>query len=256
MPPADPIPLPLHGLFEIAAFVAGGWVYRRQGRSRPLANGIPEPTRWRILVGAGLGALIGSRALAALEHPGLFDGASGVQVALLVFGTKTIVGGLLGGLVGVEIAKRAMGERRRSGDAFVFPLVAAIAVGRVGCFLAGVDDGTAGVPTDLPWGMDQGDGIPRHPTALYEILVLLALGAALLGVQRRQRPLAPGVLFALFLSGYLAWRLGAEFVKPVAPLAMGLSAIQWACVAGLLHYLRLFAGRRFVPGSAVASGAR
>ena len=55
------------------------------------------------------------------------------------------------------------------------------------------------------------------------------------------------MLFALFLSGYLLWRLGAEFLKPVEPLALGLSAIQWACILGLLHYLRLFAGRRFAP---------
>ena len=228
-------------------------MYGRQRQGGPLASAIPEATRWRIIVGAALGALVGSRALAALEHTGLFDGASGWEMTALVYGTKTIVGGLLGGLIGVEIAKAVMGERRRSGDAFVFPLIVAIAVGRVGCFLAGVTDGTAGSPTDLPWGMDQGDGIPRHPTALYEILFVLALGDALLWRQRlgtRQRPLAPGVLFALFLSGYLLWRLGAEFLKPVEPLALGLSAIQWACVLGLLHYLRLFAGRRFAPEAA------
>jgi prolipoprotein diacylglyceryltransferase len=169
-----------------------------------------------------------------------------MQVLLLLYSAKTIVGGLLGGLLGVEATKALLGERARTGDLYVYPLILAIAVGRIGCFLAGVSDATAGTTSALPWAIDQGDGVLRHPTALYEILVLGALALALRTVERR-RTLAPGALFALFLSGYLAWRLAAEFLKPVEPLALGLSAIQWACVLGLLHYARLFATRSFAP---------
>lgn len=241
--PLDPsLALPLHGLMEIAAFVVGGWVYTH--RREQQGDALPVATRWWVIVGAAVGALVGSRALAAMEHPGLFADRSAMEVALLLYGTKTIVGGLLGGLLGVEAAKALMGETRRSGDAFVFPLIAAIAVGRVGCFLGGVHDATAGLPTDLAWGLDQGDGIARHPTALYEIAFLVGLGLALARIART-RVLAPGVLFGMFMTAYLAWRLAVEFIKPVEPLALGLSAIQWACVLGLLHYARLFALRRF-----------
>ena len=48
------------------------------------------------------------------------------------------------------------------------------------CFLAGLHDDTYGLPTAAPWGMDFGDGIPRHPTQLYEIAVVLPLGLALM----------------------------------------------------------------------------
>ena len=233
---------PVHALFEVTAFAVAAWVYGRGRR----ADVLPEQTRGVIVAGAAVGALVGSRLLALLEHPGLLDGAGPARTVLLLYATKTIVGGLLGGLVGVELVKAWIGERRRSGDAFVYPLVAAIAVGRVGCHLAGVADGTAGLPTDAPWGLDQGDGVPRHPMALFEIGVVLAVGAVLTVLERR-RPLRPGVRFALFMTGYLAWRLGAELLKPVVPLALGLSAIQWACALGLLQYLRLFSGRRFGP---------
>ncbi len=52
-------------------------------------------------------------------------------------------------------------------------------IGRVGCFLTGLSDATCGVRTDLPWGVDYGDGVPRHPAQIYEILFLLALGTML-----------------------------------------------------------------------------
>lgn len=109
-------------------------------------------------------------------------------------------------------------------------------IGRVGCFLAGLADGTYGLPTDLPWGVDFGDGIPRHPTQLYEIAFA---GALWLGLRRLQARLAsqPGLLFKTMLVAYLLWRLAVDALKPV-PFAypLGLSGIQWVCLLALLAY--------------------
>ena len=94
-------------------------------------------------------------------------------------------------------------------------------------------DGTYGTDTTLPWGINSGDGIYRHPTTLYAILFLATL-ALLLWLLERRTPVADGRRFQLFLSGYLLFRLLAEFIKPTAALpVLGLTAIQWACVAGL-----------------------
>jgi prolipoprotein diacylglyceryltransferase len=54
------------------------------------------------------------------------------------------------------------------------PLAIGIAVGRLGCFFAGLDDFTYGTPTTLPWGHDFGDGIARHPVQLYESAAMAA----------------------------------------------------------------------------------
>ena len=35
--------------------------------------------------------------------------------------------------------------------------------------LAGLHDDTYGLPTALPWGIDLGDGVPRHPAPLNDI---------------------------------------------------------------------------------------
>ena len=85
--------------------------------------------------------------------------------------------------------------------------------------------------------MDLGDGLARHPTALYEIVVVLLLAAAL---HRARVALAvvPGLAFKLFLAGYLLWRLLGDLLKPVrVPYAGDLSGIQWVCLLALLVYL-------------------
>jgi prolipoprotein diacylglyceryltransferase len=143
-----------------------------------------------------------------------------------VLAGKSIVGALLGGLLAVEGAKVALGVRVATGDLYVRPLWIGLAVGRVGCFLSGVTDGTHGLP--VAWGMDLGDGVPRHPTALYEVSFLVLYGLLL----ERVRWERAGDKFAAFLIGYLWFRVGVEALKPVPRPWWGLSGIQVASLAG------------------------
>src|SRR4029079_557201 len=158
---------------------------------------------------------------------------------------KTIVGGLIGGLVGVEWIKRRLGVTIATGDLLVGPLLLGIARGRFGCSLSGLADQSYGVATRLPWGVDFGDGITRHPTQIYEIVFLCALAPLLVTLGDRVH--AVGDRFKLFLFSYLAFRLVVDFIKPGVRLG-GLSAIQWVCLATLAFYAprgaRLAAGMR------------
>jgi prolipoprotein diacylglyceryltransferase len=115
------------------------------------------------------------------------------------------------------------------------PLCIGIAVGRIGCFIAGLADDTYGRPTHLPWAVDFGDGIGRHPVQIYEILFLAMLGSAL----SRPFRLPSGARFRIFLADYLAWRVAIDFIKP-QPLLAGMNVIQWACASGLLVLAVLF----------------
>lgn len=212
--------------FEALAYTGGYALYRRE-RSRA-GDALTDDRRWLIIAAAAVGALLGSRILGVLEQA---PQAGFHWHAFLLPGGKTIAGGLLGGWLAVEIAKAIAGIRTRTGDLFAIPLCLGIAIGRVGCFLAGLPDDTYGTPTSLPWGVDFGDGIPRHPTQLYEIAFLLALAWFLRAWSKR--PHRPGALFRIFLAAYLAWRLCIDFIKPQPHIA-GMNVIQWACVAGLL----------------------
>jgi phosphatidylglycerol---prolipoprotein diacylglyceryl transferase len=221
-----PFGLPLHAhlLFESLAYTGGFQLFlllRRREKHEPI---LFELVAW-ILVGATFGALFGSKVLAWLEQPAVY--LRFPDPARLLSG-KTIVGGLLGGWAGVEIAKKVLGVRHRTGDAYAYPLILAIAVGRVGCFLTGLADQTHGVATNLPWGVDFGDGIARHPTQLYEIAWLIVLAGVIAFVPKRD-----GLRFRAFLGGYLGFRFIVEFIKPSPKGYTHLSAIQWACAVGV-----------------------
>ena len=216
----------LHPVFEALGYVAAYVVYKR-ARNRE-GDFLTDERRWLIIAATALGALVGSRVLGLLEQAPRMGWRWG---ALLEPGGKTIVGGLLGGWLGVEIAKVALGIRSRTGDLFAVPLCVGIAIGRVGCFVAGLADETHGTATGLPWGVDFGDGVRRHPTQIYEILFLVMLAGVLVWLGRR--PHRQGGLFRVFMGSYLSWRLLVDFIKP-QPLVGGLNMIQWACVAGLV----------------------
>lgn len=186
-----------------------------------------------VIIGAIVGALVGSRIIGSLERPyelsltsNLFD---------YIYNNKTVVGGFLGGLLGVELVKKMIGEKRASGDLFAFPMILALIIGRIGCFSMGVYEEVYGVESRLPWAMDLGDGLLRHPTILYEILFLVLLWLGLKQVQKRG-PLETGALFKLFMIGYLLFRFLLDFIKPYYPIFLGLSTIQLTCLAGLLYY--------------------
>lgn len=223
----------LHFICEILAYSLGFQYYRYLRRHTH--DLISESDRLWIFIGAAGGGFLFSHVLGILETP--FP-AAGLSWPYFM-GNKTVVGGFLGGLVGVELTKKLIGVRTSSGDLMTYPLILGLIIGRVGCFLEGMEDGTYGLPSALPWAMDLGDGLRRHPTNLYEIVFLLLLGLGLYGLEKR-RPLSNGSRFQLFLASYLLFRFGIEWIKPAYFHPIGLSSIQLACLAGLTYYYRVF----------------
>jgi phosphatidylglycerol---prolipoprotein diacylglyceryl transferase len=227
--------LQLHWLFETIAYVVGFRLYLWQRRRR--GDVIGDGPRWSIVAAAIAGAAFGSKLLYWLEEPGLTLQHANDLVFLMA--GKTVVGGLVGGLIAVEITKKFIGVREATGDLFAVPLALGIAIGRIGCFLAGLQDRTYGLPTSLPWGVDFGDGIARHPTQLYEAAFLAWLAWYLSRASVRPSAAAHinGDLFKLFMVSYLGLRLAIDFIKPGLAF-FGLTSIQWVCLLTLVHYRR------------------
>lgn len=192
---------------------------------------IQTTNRLSIILGASLGGFLGSRIIAILENP-LINFDSSVLITLL--NSKTIMGGLFGGLLGVELAKKIINEKQSSGDLFVFPIILGIFIGRIGCFLSGINEFTYGKVTTFFMGMNLGDGLKRHPIALYELLFLVVLFLFLWKL--KQTNLKQGVLFQYFMICYFTFRFFIEFLKPNLFFTLGLSSIQILCVICLLYY--------------------
>ena len=216
----------IHTLFDFAAWISA-WLIGRHVSHRFFRPGdIRTPMRDPgYFIALGIGAVAGA----------LVFGSLNMTLAGFWQIGHSIAGAVAGGIVGVELFKFANGIKGSTGGPFVAPLALGIAVGRLGCFFAGLPDYTYGTPTSLPWGVDFGDGIARHPVQLYESAsMLLFLVVYLRGLSqgsefiRRQG-------FYLFVGWYGVQRFAWEFLKPYPPLLGSLNVFHIICM-GLIAY--------------------
>jgi phosphatidylglycerol---prolipoprotein diacylglyceryl transferase len=230
------MPVLLHTITELLAFFVGFryFIYLRKRQSDP----IDTHNRIWIIIGAIFGSIVGSRLIGGLEDvPKLLDAPNKL---LYFYANKTVLGGLLFGVWGVELMKKIIGEKNNSGDLFTFPILLALIIGRVGCFSMGVYEETYGIVTQSGLGINLGDGKMRHPVALYEIGFLICLWYSLWLI-RKKNTLASGQLFKFFMIGYLVFRWLLDFIKPHYNLIVQLSTIQVTCIAGLAYYILVLA---------------
>jgi len=218
---------PVHLLFMVLALVAAGLLIRRSQQRLPLSG--------RERLGVAIGALIG--AMAGAKLPFLFsDWDAFLSGAVWFSDGKTILTGLVGGYLGVEVAKWSLDIRTSTGDSFLVPVAVAIGIGRIGCFFGGCCYGTE---TTLPWGVifPSVDPVPRHPTQLYEAAFHLACAAT--GWWLLRRRLFVGNQIKLYILVYAIYRFGTEWIRPEVRLYGGLTGYQIASVliAALMAWL-------------------
>jgi prolipoprotein diacylglyceryltransferase len=229
------VPIPvhpwLHLLFDLIAWASGGLLafilYR--WRLREFAPSVSARMGPGYAIALAIGAVVGAWLFGSLNtglaHP-----------------SHSIAGGLAGGILAVEAWKAAKGVRGSTGVIWVGPLALGIAVGRIGCLLAGLGDMTYGTPTRLPWAVDLGDGVKRHPVQLYESLAMLAFLAVYLAALGRRADWTRTRAFYLFILVYAVQRFAWEFLKPYPRLVGPLDIFQRLAL-GMIVYALVFDGR-------------
>lgn len=220
-----------HPVFEtVGIFTAMRYYFylKRRSPSKTSFN-----TSAAVLIGATAGTLIGSKLIGNLENPQLLM----ENFSFIRFWTNnTIVGGLAFGLIGVETAKKIVRHKESTGDLMVFPLILAMIIGRIGCFVTGIYEQTYGLPTDSVFGMHLGDKYLRHPVALYEIAFLILLWIVLkITVHKVKYP--SGFIFQLFMLSYFVFRFILDFIKPRTEIIANLGTIQVVCLCVIIYYI-------------------
>lgn len=208
-------------LIMLTALGVGTWLLRRQQASIAL----PAWQKFAIGIGAFCGAMLGAKLPFALsDWEGLLSGS------VWFSNGKTIMCGMVGAYLGVELTKWIYQISVKTGDTFAFPIAVAVGIGRLSCFVAGCCYGT---PTNLPWGVcfPAIDNVPRHPTQLYEVLFHLSLAGILLVLERKRMLVGQRVKF--YIMSYLVYRFASEFIRPEPQMVAGLTAYQWFAVAML-----------------------
>lgn len=199
------------------AMCAGWWLTRRGQNKLALS----DSDRIAINLSALCGALIGARIPFWLE-----EGLSGGTWLWWSDG-KTILGGILGAYIAVEVTKEFRGIKILTGDSFALAAAVMIGIGRLACFCSGC---CYGQPTTLPWAVvfthiKESEPLPRHPTQIYEALFHFT-AAGLIYLAEKNRWL-PGHRLKAYLLTYMAYRFLTEFIRPEPSWLLGLTAYQW-----------------------------
>jgi phosphatidylglycerol---prolipoprotein diacylglyceryl transferase len=195
-----PVAISTYSLCFLCAYVVGGYVtYREAQRLGRATEAILQ-----VALGALAGGLVGTKASMLLFlGPEVFFRS----LSSLWFSGQAWTGAFFGGYLGVLLVKRWKGITYSTGDIFALALPLAQAIGRLGNLLGG---DPFGLPSNLPWAIMQ-DGVRRHPTALYELILDLAL-FVLIWRLRDKMPHA-GDLFVVYVIGYLSLRFCLDFTR-------------------------------------------
>jgi phosphatidylglycerol---prolipoprotein diacylglyceryl transferase len=154
--------------------------------------------------------------------------------------SHSVAGALVGAIIGVELYKLARGVRGSTGGIFVGSFSLGIVIGRFGCLFAGLPDRTYGIATELPWGVDLGDGVSRHPVQIYESLAMAGFLVVYLWGLRQRQGWALRHGFHLMCAWYGAQRFVWEFLKPYPTLLGPLNVFHFLSL-GLVIYGCTFA---------------
>lgn len=238
-----PVAVPVHGVFIGLGVLAALAVFVAEARRRGAVNEQSVVAASGALVGGAIGMRLSgwARHLDLTANPSLAEAWQ--------FGSRSILGGLLGAYLGVLVAKRIGGYRGKTGDLFAPAVALGIAVGRIGCHLTEAP----GRPTTLPWGIHAPATTPdcpgcltgqaMHPSFLYEIAFQLAAFVILLWL--RDRLSHPGELFVLYIAGYATFRFLVEFTRANETVWLDLTRPQWFLLPSLLLIgIRLWYGHR------------
>jgi hypothetical protein len=222
-----------HYIGDLAAWsgaaLAARWQYRRWPQA---AQALARLTTPSYHVTLALGALAGAWLL----------GSANSVHSIAAAPSHSVAGALAGGIIAVELWKWRHGVRQSTGAAYVLPLAVGIALGRLGCLFSGLPDFTYGTATTLPWGINLGDSVPRHPVQLFESLAMALFVALFIVAKQRGDGWARAHVFQALILVYAAQRFVWEFFKPypklIGPLNMFHLLMLGFAVYGLVWWRR------------------
>jgi phosphatidylglycerol---prolipoprotein diacylglyceryl transferase len=218
--------IPSYSLFILLALIVGIIIYYFESKDKKQLNENSLYIALAAIIGGTLGAKIPIWIINYKEIIQSFP-----DIGPLLSG-RTIVGGLIGGAIGVVLIKKILKLKERKGNLFAPAIALGVAIGRIGCFLRGC---CYGKHTILPWGVNFGDEILRHPTQIYESIFMIIMFIIL---QKKKKNAKPGELFKLLMISYFTFRFFIEFIRTETVVFWGLTGFQLVSIIVLLYLSR------------------
>jgi phosphatidylglycerol:prolipoprotein diacylglycerol transferase len=200
-----------YGILLAVGFMAGVWTAGRRGLSAGLNPGVLSDLAMWLLAGGVLGA----RVLHVVTYwESDFAGKPFIEVFAIWKGGLVFYGGLIGAAVaGTAFALWKKLPWFKTADALAPSIALGSLFGRLGCLMTGC---CYGAKCDLPWAIrfpseHETQGVPVHPTQLYDSFANLLLYLGLAWLYRRKK--FDGQVFAVFLIGYAVLRSTVEMFR-------------------------------------------
>jgi phosphatidylglycerol:prolipoprotein diacylglycerol transferase len=230
-----PLAIRWYALAYIAGLIAGWALIRRLVADDRLWGGAARPDKDSIddlLVFVALGVVIGGRlGIVLFYHPSFYF-AHPYEIIRVWEGGMSFHGGLIGAFVGMALfARRHETLLLTVMDLSALVVPIGIFFGRIANF---IKPELWGRPTDVPWAMifPGSDGVPRHPSQLYEALLEGFATFAILALAARSGALRrPGLIAGLFGVLYGMARIFSEFFREPDP---GLENIAYGLTMGMI----------------------
>jgi len=246
----------LYGLFYVAAFLisAGIFVFSGLKRKYPVST-------WLLITLFGvLFFIIGNKLITLNEADWqqLLKGNGIPETG------RSVLGGIMGLIAGLLIAKRWLKFDRHVLDNLAYALPIGLAITRLGCLFGGCCYGTT---TNLPWAVQYGNNfkvfhmqtahmqipdtsalsLPIHPTQLYDLLFCLIICLLVYLTQKSWKASGSRLLFAILC--YAIFRFFNEFFRDsilqgqIGETFLGIKIIQWlilgaACIIVFILFYR------------------
>ena len=216
-----PLAIRWYALAYIAGLVLGWWIIRRVVADGRYGDGTKRPTPESVddlLVYCAFGVIIGGRLGNVLFYDPQFYWAHPLDVLKVWEGGMAFHGGLIGCFLGMALFARRY-HVPLLGVMDLCSLVAPVGLffGRIANFIR---PELWGRPTDVPWAVvfPGTDGLPRHPSQIYEALLEGALAFCVLFALARWGALRrPGLIAGAFGVLYGAARIASEFFREPDP---------------------------------------
>lgn len=217
----------IHSLFDLLAILSAfitNQFFRQRFKLKHVAS-LPNSHRYTYLLILIIGMALGS----------ILFGSINTYLAGISTLSKSLLGGIAGATLFAEIYKKIFGIKGSTGFYFIPGLCVLVIIGRIGCFFAGLPDYTYGIQGNVPWAVDFGDGIPRHPVQLYESFSMLVFLLVIFASYKKHSTLWLNNGFYLFIFFYAGQRFLWEFLKPYPALAGSLNLFHLLAVAMMLY---------------------